>query len=109
MNIGILFLLTSSVCDAVWNICLKQSRGATDWLVNIIGGSFLMIGIVVFTKALVYFPLSIATVIWFGASLVLTVLADVLIFKTVLNFKLALFMMLCLSSIAGLIYVASSK
>jgi len=109
MNVGILFLLASSVCDAVWNICLKQSRGATDWLVNIIGGSFLMIGIIVFKKALVYFPLSIATVIWFGASLVLTVLADVLIFKTVLNFKLTLFMMLCLSSIAGLIYVSSTK
>lgn len=109
MNVGILFLLASSVCDAVWNICLKQSRGATDWLVNIIGGSFLMMGIVVFKKALVYFPLSIATVIWFGASLVLTVLADVLIFKTVLNFKLTLFMMLCLSSIAGLIYVSDTK
>ncbi|MES2107273.1 MAG: SMR family transporter [Bacteroidota bacterium] len=109
MNAGILFLLASSVCDVVWNVCLKQSKGATDWLVNVIGGSFLMIGIVVFKKALAYFPLSLATVIWFGVSLVLTVIADVFFFKTALNFKIMLFMMLCLSSIGGLIYVSTAK
>jgi multidrug transporter EmrE-like cation transporter len=109
MNIGILFLLASSVCDAVWNICLKQSKGITDWLINIVGISFLMIGIATFKKALDHFPLSIATVIWFGVSLVLTTVLDVLLFKTTLNYKIAFFMALCMVSIIGLNYSSPAK
>jgi len=104
MNIGILFLLASSICDAVWNICLKQSKGITDWLINLIGISFLMIGIATFKKALYHFPLSIATVIWFGVSLVLTTALDVLLFKTALTYKIVFFMTLCMISIIGLNY-----
>ncbi|MBS1521959.1 MAG: hypothetical protein JST50_13240 [Bacteroidetes bacterium] len=109
MNIGILFLLASSVCDAVWNVCLKQSKGITDWLINIIGISFLLIGIATFKKALDHFPLSIATVIWFGVSLVLTTTLDVLLFKTILSYKIALFMALCMISIIGLNFCSSAK
>jgi len=109
MNVGILFLLASAVCDAVWNICLKLSKGINDWPVNIIGISFLAIGIVTFKKALDLFPLSAAVVIWFGMSLVLTTIADVLWFKTLLNYKIIFFMVLCLVSIAGLNYFSTSK
>jgi multidrug transporter EmrE-like cation transporter len=109
MNIGILFLLASSVCDAVWNICLKQSKGITDWLVNIIGISFLLIGIVTFKKALDYFPLSIAVVIWFGVTFVLTTILDVFLFKTALNYKVAFCMCLCVISIIGLNYFSPAK
>jgi multidrug transporter EmrE-like cation transporter len=109
MNIGILFLLASSVCDAVWNICLKQSKGITDWLINLIGISFLLIGIVTFKKALDHFPLSIATVIWFGVSLVLTTILDVLLFKTALNYEIVFFMALCMISIIGLNYFSPAK
>ena len=109
MNIGILFLLASSICDAVWNVCLKQSKGITDWLVNIIGITFLLIGIVTFKKALDHFPLSIATVIWFGATFVLTTALDVLLFKTALNYKIAFFMFLCMVSIIGLNYCSPAK
>jgi len=109
MNIGILFLLASSICDAVWNICLKQSKGMTDWLINIIGISFLMIGIFTFKKALDHFPLSIATVIWFGVTFVLTTALDVLLFKTTLNYKVAFFMGLCMISIIGLNYFSPGK
>jgi paired small multidrug resistance pump len=109
MNVGILFLLASSVCDAVWNICLKQSKGMNDWLINLIGISFLMIGIATFKKALDHFPLSIATVIWFGVSLVLTTVLDVLLFKTALNYKIVFFMALCMISIVGLNYCSPAK
>jgi paired small multidrug resistance pump len=109
MNVGIFFLLASSVCDAVWNICLKQSKGISDWLVNIIGISFLMIGIATFKKALDHFPLSIATVIWFGISLVLTTALDVILFKTVLNYKIVFFMTLCIISIIGLNFCSPAK
>jgi len=109
MNTGILFLLASSICDAVWNICLKQSKGITDWLINIIGISFLMIGIFTFKKALDHFPLSIATVIWFGMSLVLTTILDVFLFKTVLNYKILFFMILCMTSIIGLNFCSPGK
>jgi multidrug transporter EmrE-like cation transporter len=109
MNIGILLLLASSVCDAVWNVCLKQSKGITDWLVNLIGVSFLMIGIFTFKKALDHFPLSIATVVWFGVSLVLTTFLDVLLFKTLLNYKIVFFMALCVISIIGLNYSSPAK
>jgi len=109
MNIGILLLLASSVCDAVWNICLKLSKGISDWPVNVIGLSFLAIGIVTFKKALDNFPLSIAVIIWFGISLALTTVADVLLFKTVLNYKIIFFMILCMVSIIGLNYFSTTK
>jgi multidrug transporter EmrE-like cation transporter len=109
MNVGMFFLLASAICDAVWNVCLKQSKGITDWLVNIIGVSFLMAGILTFKKALDHFPLSIATVVWFGISLVLTTFLDVLLFKTTLNYKLIFFMGLCMISIIGLNYFSTSK
>ncbi len=109
MNIGILFLLASSVCDAVWNVCLKQSKGITDWLVNIIGACFLMVGIFTFKRALEHFPLSIATVIWFGVSLVLTTVLDVFLFKTMLNYKIVFFMMLCVISVVGLNHFSPAK
>lgn len=109
MNTGILFLLASSLCDVVWNLCLKQSKGVNDWLINIIGLSFLAIGIVTFKKALDHFPLSIAIVAWFGVSLVLTTVFDVILFKTVLNYKIVFFMVLCVISIIGLNYFAASE
>ena len=109
MNTGILFLLASSVCDAVWNVCLKQSRGITDWVVNAVGISFLLTGIFTFKKALAHFPLSIAVVIWFGVSLVLTTTLDVVLFKTMLNYKIVFFMTLCVLSIIGLNYFSASE
>lgn len=109
MNTGILFLLASSTCDAVWNVCLKQSKGATDWLVNIIGVCFLLGSIFTFKRALEHFPLSIATVVWFGISLVLTTILDVILFKTMLNYKLIFFMALCMVSIIGLNYFSPAK
>src|SRR3569833_1085324 len=109
MNTGILFLLASAVCDAVWNVCLKLSKGINDWPVNIIGISFLAIGIVTFKKALDFFPLSVAVVLWFGMSLVMTTIADMIWFKTMLNFKIIFFMALCLVSIAGLNYFSANK
>ena len=109
MNIGFFLLLASSICDAVWNVCLKQSRGLTDWLVNIIGISFLISGIITFKKALDSFPLSIAIVIWFGITFVLTTILDVIWFKTVLSFKITFFMLLCVVSIIGLNYFSTNK
>lgn len=107
MNAGILFLLASSVCDAVWNICLKLSKGIGDWPVNLVGISFLAIGIITFKKALDMLPLSAAIVIWFGVSLVLTTVADGVWFKTALNYKIVFFMILCLISVFGLNYFSA--
>jgi len=109
MNIGLFLLLASSICDAVWNVCLKQSKGITDWFVNAIGISFLIVGIITFKKALDFFPLSIAIVIWFGVTFGLTTILDVIWFKTVLNYKIAFFMELCGISIVGLNYFSANK
>jgi len=81
----------------------------SDWLINLIGVGFLMIGIATFKKALNHFPLSVATVIWFGVSLVLTTVLDVLLFKTALNYKIVFFMALCMISIIGLNYCSPAK
>jgi len=102
-------LLASSLCDVVWNLCLKQSKGLTDWLINVVGLSFLALGIVTFKKALDRFPLSIAIVAWFGVSLVLTTIFDVVLFKTMLNYKIVFFMVLCMISIIGLNYFAAGE
>jgi multidrug transporter EmrE-like cation transporter len=109
MNIGLFLLLASAICDAVWNVCLKQSKGITDWLVNAIGISFLIAGIITFKKALDFFPLSIAIVIWFGVTFGLTTILDVIWFKTVLNYKIGFFMALCVISIVGLNYFSANK
>lgn len=109
MNIGFFLLLASSICDAVWNVCLKQSKGITDWFVNIIGITFLVVGIITFKKALDFFPLSVAIVIWFGVTFGLTTVLDVIWFKTVLNYKVAFFMILCVISIIGLNYCSADK
>ncbi len=65
---------------------------------------FLAGGIITFKKAIGLMPLSIAIVIWSGLSLMLTILLDVYLFKTKMNFKVALFMVLCMASIVGLNY-----
>lgn len=81
----------------------------TDWLINFIGVSFRLIGIVTFKKALDHFPLSIATVVWFGVTFVLPTALDVLLFKTALNYKIMFFMGLCIISIIGLNYSSPAK
>jgi multidrug transporter EmrE-like cation transporter len=109
MNTCFFLLFTSGICDVGWNLCLKQSKGITDWLINIIGVSCLIIGIITFKKALSGYPLSVAIVIWFGITFSLTTVADVFLFKTVLNFKVIFFMLLCAASIIGLNYFSSSE
>jgi multidrug transporter EmrE-like cation transporter len=100
-------LLLSGCTEAVWNICLTKSKGITDWPVNLIGVTFLAIGIVTFKKALDTTSLSVASVIWSGVSLILTILADVYFFKTRLDYRTAFFMVLCLLSTMGLNYYSN--
>ena len=86
---------------------MKRSTGLRDWLNNGIGIIFLIVGIAAFKKTLSYMPLSIAIVIWSGISLVGTILLDVYFFKTHIDGRVALFMVLSMASIMGLHYYAS--
>jgi len=102
MNPGLPYLLISCVTDAVWNICLKRSKGIYDWPVNILGIIFLAAGIIAFKKALSYLSLSIAIVTWSGLSLILTIILDVHLYNTKMNYQTIFFIFLCIVSIAGL-------
>ncbi len=108
MSYTLLFLLISAFCEAAWNILLTKSKGITDWGVNILGVIFLLIGIFTFKKALSGMALSVAIVIWSGLSLLLTIIFDVYIFKTKIDFKMAFFMTLCILSILGLNYYSKT-
>ena len=101
---GLFLLIISALAEAIWNIYLTKSKGLTDWGVNIIGVSFLLLGIFTFKKALTSMPLSVAIVIWSGLSLLLTIVLDVYIFKTKIDYKIAFFMVICIVSILGLNY-----
>lgn len=104
MNFSLILLFISAFSESAWNIYLAKSRGIFDWSNNILGVIFLLTGIFTFKKALSGIPLSIAIVIWSGLSLILTILLDVVIFKTKIDWKVALFMGLCIMSILGLNY-----
>jgi multidrug transporter EmrE-like cation transporter len=107
MNIGMLFLVLSGFFEALWNIALKKTNGLNDWGLNIIGVLFLVGSILAFKKAIVEIPLSIAIVIWSGFSLLLTILFDMYLFKTKIDIRTALFMILCITSIIGLNYYST--
>ena len=104
MNFPFLYLLLSAGCEAVWNIFLTKSKGITDWRTNALGVCFLLIGIFAFKKALSGMSLSIASVVWSGVSLILTILLDLYFFKTKVDIRIAFFMTLCVVSIIGLNY-----
>lgn len=104
---GIFFLLLSSGFDAFWNVFLNRSRGFSDWTNNLAGAAFLFCSILSFKKALSYMPMSIAVVVWSGLTILLTVVLDMIFFKTRFDIKLAFFMALCIISILGLNYYAN--
>src|ERR1700724_3687513 len=101
---GFVFIIISALCEAFWNIYLTKSKGLTDWIINILGLFFLIIGIISFKKGLHYAPLSIVIVVWSGLSLLITIAFDMYIFKTRIDFKVAFFMSMCIISIIGLNY-----
>jgi multidrug transporter EmrE-like cation transporter len=106
---NLLALIISALCEAFWNILLTKSKGITDWGINLLGIFFLTIGIITFKKALSEISLSTAVVIWSGLSLILTIIMDVFIFKTNINYKVAFFMLLSIVSILGLHYYSHHK
>lgn len=73
-----------------------------DWHVNLVGVSFMIIGVLAFKKSLNHISLSVATVIWSGTSLVLTIILDTYLYNTKLDYKTIFFMLLCMTSIIGL-------
>ena len=109
MKWGLVLLIISAIFEALWNIALKKSQGLYDWQVNTLGLVVLVVGIITFKKAIGIIPLSIAIVIWSGVSLMLTILLDVFLFKTKIDFKVAFFMGLCIISIIGLNYYSKSN
>ncbi|MBS1771431.1 MAG: hypothetical protein JST82_01135 [Bacteroidetes bacterium] len=102
MNPGMPYLLLSCCTEAVWNICLKRSKGLRDWPVNLIGVCFMIVGVLAFKKSLSNISLSVATVIWSGTSLVLTIILDTYLHDTKLDNKTIFFIFLCMVSIIGL-------
>lgn len=100
-------LILSSFTEVVWNIGLKRSNGLTDWRNNSYGVFFLMVGILCFKKSLDSISLSVAAIIWSGLSLTLTIVADVVLFKTRTDLLTCVFMLLCLVSIIGLNYATN--
>lgn len=108
MNPGMPFLILSCCTEAVWNICLKRSKGLSDWPVNLVGITFMIIGILAFKKSLSNISLSVATVIWSGTSLVLTIVLDIYLYNTKTDFKTIFFIALCMISIIGLNFSSKS-
>ncbi len=106
---GLFFLIISALCEAIWNIFLTKSKGLSDWEANIFGVLFLLGGIISFKKALGTMSLSIAIVIWSGVSLILTIIFDIYFFKTKVDFKTAIFIILCIGSILGLNYYSKQS
>jgi len=100
-------LILSAVMESFWNMALKKSTGLTDWLVNSIGITFLIIGIFSFKKSLDSISLSIAIVVWSGVSLLFTIGLDVIFFKTKFDLLTGAFMFACIVSIIGLHYAAN--
>ena len=105
---GFLLIILSAVSEALWNIALKKSGGFTDWSTNAVGILFLVCGILTFKKAIGLMPMSIVIVIWSGLSLMLTIVLDVYLFKTRLDYRVVLFMALCIVSIIGLNYYSQT-
>jgi len=108
MNPGMPFLLLSCCTEAIWNICLKRSKGLWDWPVNLVGVSFMIIGVLSFKKSLSHISLTVATVIWSGTSLVLTMILDAYLYHTRLDYKTIFFICLCIISVAGLNFSSKS-
>ena len=106
---GLVFLILSSCCEGLWNVFLTKSKGLGDWSNNALGVFFLILGIITFKKALDDYSLSVASVIWSGLSLLLTIALDVYLFKTKIDYRVALFMTLTILSIIGLNYYSSQK
>lgn len=104
---GLLIVFISGLCEAIWNIYLYKSKGVTDFKTNAIAVFFLIISIVTFKKTLTFFPLSIAIVLWTGLTLLITIILDMLIYKTKIDNKVAFFMALCSISIIGLNYFSA--
>ena len=104
-SLPLLFL--STVCEGLWNVCLKRSRGLSDWGVNALGVLFLVIGILAFKKALQFTSLSVASLIWSSVSLLFTIALDMSLFGTKIDLRTAVFMGLSLLSTMGLAYFAN--
>jgi multidrug transporter EmrE-like cation transporter len=62
----------------------------------------MIIGILAFKRSLSNISLSIATVIWSGTSLILTIAFDAYLYNTKLGYRTIFFICLCLISIVGL-------
>lgn len=107
--VGLLLLIVSALCESVWNFFLAKSKGITDWGINVIGIAFLIAAIVAFKKSLNDIPLSIAAVIWSGLSLPLTILIDISFFKTKIDIRTTICMVICILSIIALNYFGTSK
>jgi multidrug transporter EmrE-like cation transporter len=104
---GLFFLILSGACDAIWNIYLTKSKGILDWRMNLIGVVFLILSTLGFKKALDTMPLSVVVVIWSGLSIFFTIVLDMYIFKTTIDYKIAFFMGLCIVSVFGLNYYST--
>jgi multidrug transporter EmrE-like cation transporter len=101
------FIALSALCEAIWNIFLTKSKGITDWSNNIVGILFLIISIFAFKKALNGMPLSVASVVWSGLSLIFTIVLDMYFFDTRFDYKIVFFMVLGIISILGLNYYST--
>ncbi len=104
---AVLYLLMSAILEACWNIALKKSSGIADWRYNLLGGFFLILGILTFKKAIYTMPLSIAIVTWSAVSMIGTIALDKLFYKARIEWRTAIFMAFSIISILGMSYFSS--
>lgn len=106
MNVALVYLIASAISESVWNIFLTRSKGWLDWTNNLSGIAALVLGIVLFKKALATFPLGVSVVIWSGLALLSTILLDMMVLGTKVNGRTLLLMALAVLSILALSYSA---
>ncbi len=105
---GILYLILSALSESVWNLFLARSKGLVDWRVNALGILFAISAAILFKKALNMVSLSVGVAMWSGFSILFTIVFDMYLFKTKIDFTIGFFMVLCIGSIIGLNYFSKT-
>jgi multidrug transporter EmrE-like cation transporter len=96
------FLIFSAICEAFYNLALKRIRAWNDFTNIALAALLLAFGLLGFKKGINSIQMSIAVVAWSGVSLLVTIVLDIIFYKTRFDLRTAFFMCLCIGSIIGL-------
>jgi multidrug transporter EmrE-like cation transporter len=101
------YLIFSALCDAVYNLFLKRTNSFHDYRNLAFVILFLAGSVIGFKKGIDGIQLGIAMVVWSGVAITGTILLDVIFYHAKIDWKIGIFMLLCIVSIIGLNYYST--